>query len=63
MGSSSPIGTTEFCEQLLELGKAHGLSAVGVCDASPFEQTRQVLEERRDQGLNADMAFTYRNPG
>lgn len=63
MGSSSPIGTTEFCEQLLELGRAHGLSAVGVCDASPFEQTRQVLEERRDQGLNADMAFTYRNPG
>jgi len=52
----------KFCNQLLSLGKSQGLAAIGVCDASPFVQTRQVLEQRRDQGLNADMAFTYRNP-
>ncbi|MEX0767045.1 MAG: tRNA epoxyqueuosine(34) reductase QueG [Microthrixaceae bacterium] len=52
----------EFCDQLLSLGRLHGLAAIGVCKASPFLKTRQVLEERRSQGLNAEMAFTYRNP-
>lgn len=57
-----PVSKSQFCEQLIEMGRAHGLAAVGVCDASPFAETRQVLEQRREQGLNADMAFTYRNP-
>jgi epoxyqueuosine reductase len=43
-------------------GLAHGLTALGVCGAEPFEDTRRILEERRADGLHADMAFTYRNP-
>lgn len=49
-------------DELMALGRAAGLAAVGVCDASPFEDTRRILEARRDEGLSADMAFTYRNP-
>ncbi|MTA74525.1 MAG: hypothetical protein F2942_07400, partial [Actinobacteria bacterium] len=49
-------------DELIELGRSHGLAAMGVCDAEPFVETRLVLEQRRAQGLNADMAFTYRNP-
>ena len=47
---------------IVELGMGLGLSAVGFCDAEPLDETREVLESRRDQGLNAEMAFTYRNP-
>ncbi len=46
----------------LAAGRARGLVAGGVCDAEPFDAARQVLEQRRAQGLSADMAFTYRNP-
>ncbi|HEY4378029.1 MAG TPA: tRNA epoxyqueuosine(34) reductase QueG [Acidimicrobiales bacterium] len=49
-------------EQLQAVGLAHGLDAVGVAPADPFESTRQVLEERRAAGLNGSMQFTYRNP-
>lgn len=49
-------------DALLALGRAHGLDAVGVASAEPFGDTRRTLEERRDAGLHAGMAFTYRNP-
>ena len=49
-------------DDLVALGRARGLSEVGVCDASPFDAERRILEQRRDEGLHADMAFTYRNP-
>jgi epoxyqueuosine reductase len=39
-----------------------GLDAVGFAGAEPFDETRAVLEARRDEGLAAGMAFTYRNP-
>ena len=43
-------------------GLAAGLDAVGVAPATPFEKTRQHLEERKAAGLAATMQFTYRNP-
>jgi epoxyqueuosine reductase len=46
----------------LAAGREAGLDHVGVCDAAPFERTRQVLEERAAQGLSGGMQFTYRNP-
>jgi epoxyqueuosine reductase len=49
-------------ERVLRAGRDAGLSEVGICGAEPFEETRRVLEERRDQGLHAGMQFTYRNP-
>lgn len=48
--------------ELAALGRAAGLDVVGACSAAPFPDTRRVLEERRDAGLNGTMQFTYRNP-
>jgi epoxyqueuosine reductase len=47
---------------LAELGRAHGLDAVGVTSAAPFVTTRRHLERRRTAGLHGGMAFTYRRP-
>ena len=49
-------------EEVRAAGRAAGLDAVGVAPAQRFESTRADLEERRDAGLHAGMAFTYRNP-
>ncbi|MGB6059570.1 MAG: tRNA epoxyqueuosine(34) reductase QueG [Microthrixaceae bacterium] len=63
-GTSTNTGTdtTALRDELIDLGLRSGLATLGVCDAKPFLQTRQVLLERRDLGLNGDMQFTYRNP-
>ena len=47
---------------LQELRDVAGLDALGVASAEPFDDVRGVLHERRDAGLHAGMAFTYRNP-
>jgi epoxyqueuosine reductase len=47
---------------LLRLGRAHGLAAVGITSAEPFESTRVDLVRRKQSGLHAGMQFTYRNP-
>ena len=49
-------------EEVIAVGVAAGLDAVGVAPAKPFDSTRSTLLERRDQGLHGGMAFTYRNP-
>ncbi|MEE9415049.1 MAG: tRNA epoxyqueuosine(34) reductase QueG, partial [Acidimicrobiales bacterium] len=48
--------------RLLEVGRAHGLDAVGVAKAEPFDSTLANLEERKSAGLHGGMRFTYRNP-
>jgi epoxyqueuosine reductase len=48
--------------RLKEVGRSAGLDAVGVASAEIFESTRHDLVERKQAGLSADMAFTYRNP-
>jgi epoxyqueuosine reductase len=48
--------------ELVALGRAQGLDAVGVAPAAPFAQARHDLEERKSRGLHAGMAFTYRDP-
>jgi epoxyqueuosine reductase len=47
---------------LLALGRAHGLDAVGVAPAAAFDTTRHHLERRKAAGLHAGMAFTYLRP-
>ncbi|MPY92751.1 MAG: tRNA epoxyqueuosine(34) reductase QueG [Acidimicrobiia bacterium] len=49
-------------DALKALGRARGLDAVGVARAEVFASTREALEQRRAQGLNGSMGFTYRNP-
>jgi epoxyqueuosine reductase len=55
------VGVPEV-EQLRAVGLAAGLDAIGVATATPFDDVRAVLEERRAAGLAGGMAFTYRNP-
>jgi epoxyqueuosine reductase len=38
------------------------LAAVGIAAATPMEEARQVLEQRKAAGLDGGMQFTYRNP-
>lgn len=52
-----------YTAELLRLGREAGLDAVGVAVAGPFERARHALEVRKQAGLHAGMAFTYRNPG
>jgi epoxyqueuosine reductase len=47
---------------LVALGHAHGLQAVGVAPAGSFATTRRHLERRRAAGMHGGMAFTYRRP-
>ncbi|HZA79052.1 MAG TPA: tRNA epoxyqueuosine(34) reductase QueG [Acidimicrobiales bacterium] len=47
---------------LVVLGHAHGLDAVGVAPAGAFATTRRHLERRRAAGMHAGMAFTYLRP-
>lgn len=51
-----------YVEELRAAGMAAGLDAVGVAPAEPFDDTRDVLEERRAAGLHGGMQFTYRRP-
>lgn len=48
--------------RVLAAGRAAGLDAVGLATAEPFHDTRAALEQRRRDGLAADMQFTFRNP-
>lgn len=43
-------------------GRAAGLDVVAATTAEPFDDARQILEERRAAGLNGSMQFTYRKP-
>lgn len=62
IGSAASGSAVGLADEIRIIGLGLGLTAVGFCDAEPMESTREVLIERREQGLNAEMAFTYRNP-
>ena len=49
-------------DELVAIGRSHGLAAVGVTDADVFTDTLDDLLDRRSKGLNGQMQFTYRNP-
>ena len=57
--SADPIDAARVRQVALDAG----LDAVGITSAEPFEDARQEIEWRRDQGLHGGMAFTFRNPG
>jgi len=40
----------------------HGITHVGVTTAEVLDAARRALHERRDEGLDGGMAFTYRDP-
>lgn len=48
--------------EVCRIGRSAGLDAVGICAASPFDDTRRTLQDRQAKGWAAGMQFTYRNP-
>jgi epoxyqueuosine reductase len=59
---SRTVAGAELADELVAVGRSYGLAAVGVTDAEIFTETLQDLLDRRRQGLQGDMQFTYRNP-
>ena len=49
-------------DEVVALGRAQGLDAVGIAPASAFATTRRHLDDRRTAGLDAGMRFTYLHP-
>ncbi|MGI9595991.1 MAG: tRNA epoxyqueuosine(34) reductase QueG [Acidimicrobiales bacterium] len=49
-------------DELIAIGRAAGLAAVGVTGAAVLEPARSVLTLRKRAGLAGEMQFTYRNP-
>lgn len=60
-GAQAPRAVPEASD-LRAVGTAAGLDVVEVAGAEPFAEVRDELLRRRDAGLHAGMAFTYRNP-
>lgn len=51
-----------YVDELVAIGRAHGLDRVGVASAEVLQRARAALVERRAAGLADTMQFTYRNP-
>lgn len=52
----------DLAREVVAIGRAAGLDAVGVATAEPFTDVLAVLEGRKAEGLHGGMQFTYRNP-
>ncbi len=55
-------GVGQLADELRRIGRRAGLDCVGICDAGPFDDARQVIEERKRAGESGGMQFTYRRP-
>ena len=49
-------------QQIDAIVDTHGLAAIGVADAHPFDEALHVLEERVQKGLNGSLRFTFSEP-
>jgi epoxyqueuosine reductase len=54
--------SSRLADELRRIGRAEGLDSVGICDAAPFTETKQAIEDRKQAGWAAGMQFTFRNP-
>ena len=57
-----PLAPLPTLGELRSLAGDHGIAHLGVAPATVLDRARRALVERRDAGLDAGMAFTYRNP-
>lgn len=51
-----------LADELRRIGREAGLEGVGICDAAPFSEALQAIEDRKRAGMAAGMAFTFRRP-
>lgn len=56
------VPDASLTDAVLAAGRAAGLVAVGVTTNDILEPARTTIKARKDAGLAASMAFTYRNP-
>ena len=49
-------------DELAEVAAAEGLVGIGIAAVETFDDTREILESRKAEGLHGGMAFTYRDP-
>ena len=61
-GSGSSTRVWPMPDELVRIGRAAGLDAVGVCTAAPFLEARAAIEARKTAGMHAGMGFTFRQP-
>ena len=47
---------------VLALGRAHGLDAIGIAPAAPLLRARRAIEQRVTDGIDGGLPFTFRNP-
>jgi epoxyqueuosine reductase len=59
--SPTPLDDSAVAD-LLALGRAHGLDAIGVTTAEPLDRARAAIADRIERGLDAGLPFTFRNP-
>jgi epoxyqueuosine reductase len=59
---AGPVLPRHYVDELIDVARAGGLDAVGVCGATPFVEARHALETRKARGFDGGMQFTYRNP-
>ncbi|HEY2332429.1 MAG TPA: tRNA epoxyqueuosine(34) reductase QueG, partial [Acidimicrobiales bacterium] len=62
MPDPSRTPTVPAVGHLESVAAAAGVDALGIADAAPFSDTRDILERRKAAGLHGGMQFTYRNP-
>lgn len=51
-----------LADDLRQIGKRAGLDGVGICDARPFTEALEAIEDRKRSGESAGMQFTFRRP-
>jgi len=56
------LGPAPSLDELRAIASEHEIHHLGVAPATVLGRARQALHDRRDAGLAAGMAFTYRNP-
>jgi epoxyqueuosine reductase len=57
-----PSALQALSERLAQVGRSEGLAAVGITTAAPLLDARQQIIHRVENGLHADMVFTFARP-
>ncbi len=57
-----PATLAALSDQLVQIGQAAGLSAVGFTSTKPFLDTREAIFDRIERGFQSTMAFTFSKP-
>jgi epoxyqueuosine reductase len=57
-----PRSHRDLADDIVGIGRAAGLAAVGITSAHDFERAEAAIRQRRRDGLSDSMGFTFHNP-